>query len=92
MPFCKILPRDKIISDGSGFFRKPSGTGPFKFDYYLRTNKLEIAGIHLTRNDEYFGKPAYLNAVEFCPLFTLDHFMNEEIDSTPVIKFIRMTL
>lgn len=86
MPFCKILPRDKIISDGSGFFRKPSGTGPFKFDYYLRTNKLEIAGVHLIRNDEYFGEPAYLDAVEFCPLFTLDHFMNEEIDSTPVIS------
>jgi len=86
MPFCKILPQDKLSSEGSGFFRKPSGTGPFKFDYYLRTNKLEIAGVHLTRNDDYFGELAYLDAVEFCPLFTLDHFINGEIDSTPVIS------
>ncbi len=86
MPFCKILPQDKLNSEGSGFFRKPSGTGPFKFDYYLRTNKLEIAGVHLTRNNEYFGEPPYLDAVEFCPLYTLDHFINGEIDSIPVIS------
>lgn len=86
MPFCKILPQDKLSSEGSGFFRKPSGTGPFKFDYYLRTNKLEIAGVHLNRNDEYFGDPPYLDAVDFCPLYTLDHFINGEIDSIPVIS------
>ena len=86
MPFCKILPRDKLHSEGSGFFRKPSGTGPFKFDYYLRTNKLEIAGVHLIRNEDYFAELAFLDAVEFCPLYTLDHFINGEIDSIPVIS------
>ncbi len=86
MHFCKILPRDLVLDQGKGFFLKPSGTGPFVFDYWLRTPKLEVAGVRLERNEEYFeGKP-YLEAVEFCPYFTLDHFLNKEIDSIPVIS------
>jgi ABC-type transport system substrate-binding protein len=86
MHFCKILPRDLVIDQGRRFFLKPSGTGPFKFDYWLRTPKLDIAGVRLKRNESYFGGRPYLGAIEFCPLFTLDHFLNREIDSIPVLS------
>lgn len=80
MPFCKILPRDLVQEKGKKFFLNPSGTGPFMFRYWIRTTKLEIAGVRLERNDEYFGGKPYLEAVEFCPLYTLNHFLNREID------------
>lgn len=86
MHFCKILPRDLVLDQGRRFFLKPLGTGPFKFDYWLRTPKLDIVGIRLKRNEEYFDGRPYLEAVEFCPLFTLDHFLNKEIDSIPVVS------
>ncbi len=86
MHFCKILPRELVIGQGRRFFLKPSGTGPFKFDYWLRTSRLDIVGVRLKRNEEYFGGRPYLGAVEFCPLFTLDHFLNREIDSIPVLS------
>jgi len=86
MNFCKILPRDLLRSQGKGFFSKPSGTGAFKFSYWMRSPQLDIVGIRLERNDEYFrGKP-YLDAVEFSPYFTLDHFLNREIDMIPVLS------
>lgn len=86
MHFCKILPRDLVLEKGKGFFSKPCGTGPFKFEYWLRTTRLDLAGVRLERNDEYYGEKPYLEAVEFCPLFTLDHFLNGEIDSIPVLS------
>ena len=47
---------------------------------------MDIVGIRLKRNEEYFDGRPYLEAVEFCPLFTLDHFLNREIDSIPVLS------
>ena len=86
MHFCKILPRDQILERGQGFFRRPSGTGPFMFDYWMRDGKLNVVGIRLKQNEDYFiGKP-YLNVVEFCPLFNLDHFVNRQIDSIPILS------
>jgi ABC-type transport system substrate-binding protein len=92
MHFCKILPRDLVLDQGRRFFQRPSGTGPFKFDYWLRTPQLEIVGIRLKRNESYFDGKPYLGAVEFCPFFTLDHFMNREIDSIPVMSERLLTL
>ncbi|NIM59515.1 MAG: hypothetical protein GTO16_11325 [Candidatus Aminicenantes bacterium] len=86
MHFCKILPRELVIEQGRRFFLRPSGTGPFKFDYWLRTPQLDIVGVRLKRNERYFDGRPYLAAVEFCPLFTLDHFLNREIDSIPVLS------
>lgn len=86
MPFCKILPRDLVQRKGKKFFLKPSGTGPFMFRYWIRTSKLEIAGVRLERNDEYFGGKPYLEAVEFCPIYTINHFLNREIDSIPILS------
>lgn len=86
MHFCKILPRDLVLDQGRGFFSKPSGTGPFVFDSWLRNTRLDIIGVRMVRNEEYFlGKP-YLEAVEFSPEFTLDHFLNDEIESIPVLS------
>ncbi|MGB8951295.1 MAG: ABC transporter substrate-binding protein [Candidatus Aminicenantales bacterium] len=83
MGFCKILPRDLVLSQRSNFFWKPSGTGAFKFAYWLRSPKLEIVGVRLERNKEYFGKQPYVDSLEFSPYFTLDHFLEKEIDITP---------
>jgi len=94
MHFCKILPRERVAGRESRFFYKPSGTGPFAFDYWKRTPKGEIVGVWLERNEQYFGGRPYLAAVEFCPYFTLDHFLNKEIDSIPVLsdKLLKLDL
>jgi ABC-type transport system substrate-binding protein len=86
MNFCKILPREKATEEGRNFFRRPSGTGPFMFDYWVRTTKLEIAGIRLKQNSEYFEGRPYLDGIEFCSLFTIDHFYNKEIDAIPILS------
>ncbi|MFP4083175.1 MAG: ABC transporter substrate-binding protein [Candidatus Aminicenantes bacterium] len=86
MHFCKVLPKDLLEEKGENFFLNPSGTGPFKFSYWVRTSRLEIAGVHLERNEEYFGGAPYVKAVEFCPLYTLEHFLNGEIHSIPVLS------
>ncbi len=86
MHFCKILPRERVISSGQNFWLRPAGTGPFIFDYWIRTNRLEIAGVRLKRNDNYFDGQPYLDGIEFgTHFFTLDDFYNEEIDSIPVL-------
>ncbi|UCC38206.1 MAG: ABC transporter substrate-binding protein [Candidatus Aminicenantes bacterium] len=86
MHFCKILPKDLVLDQGRGFFREPSGTGPFKFDYYLRSPRLDIVGVRMKRYEEYFRGMPYLSAVEFSPHYTLDHFINDEIHSIPVVS------
>lgn len=86
MNFCKILPRDLVLDQGKGFFFKPSGSGPFVFDSWLRNTRLDVIGVRLERNEEYFGGKPYLEALEFSPEFTLEHFLNEEIDSIPALS------
>jgi ABC-type transport system substrate-binding protein len=86
MNFCKILPREFLLDKGKGFFFKPSGTGPFVFDSWLRNTRLDIIGVRLVRNEDYFGGKAYLQGIEFSPLFTLDHFLDGEIESIPVLS------
>jgi ABC-type transport system substrate-binding protein len=83
MDFCKILPRELVVSQGRGFFAKPVGTGPFKFDFWLRDPKLEIVGVRLVRNGDYFGRKPYLAALEFSPFFTAEHFAQKEVDIIP---------
>jgi ABC-type transport system substrate-binding protein len=86
MHFCKILPRERLRRQGNNFFLKPSGTGAFLFDYWVRDNKLNEVGVRMKRNEEYFRKKPFLDALEFCPLYTLDHFMDGEIDCIPVLS------
>lgn len=74
MYYCKILPKDLVESQGRGFFQKPVGTGPFKFDHWLRSPQLEVLGVRLVRNAAYFGKRPYLAALEYSPHFTDDQF------------------
>lgn len=83
MDFCKILPRDLVLSQGGGFFSRPSGTGPFKFGHWLRNTRLDIVGVRLERNDDYFpGKP-YLEAIDFNPYYTPEEFLDEKVDIIP---------
>jgi len=86
MNFCKILPKEQVSSQGRGFFMKPSGTGPFKFAYWMRSPQLDVVGVRLERNDEYFEGRPYLDALEFSPYFTLQHFLDREIDIIPVLS------
>jgi ABC-type transport system substrate-binding protein len=86
MHFCKVLPRESVLRQGKGFFMKPIGTGPFQFDYWVRDTRLNEVGVRLKRNDNYFIKRPYLDAIEFCPLYNLDHFMANQIDSIPVLS------
>lgn len=82
-PFCKILPHDLLKSQGKDFFYKPSGTGPFKFAYWLRDSKLRINGVRLERNENYYGHKPFLEAIEFSSSFTLEQFLNQEVDVIP---------
>ncbi len=84
MSFCKILPRDLVTAQGRDFFRKPSGTGAFRFGYWLRDSSLEITGVHLDRNRDYFGETAYLDAVEYSPAFTAEQFLRGEVQIIPL--------
>ncbi len=86
MHFCKILPRELVLEQGKDFFRKPSGTGPFEFDSWIRDTRLKICGVRLTRNEQYFQGSPRLEVVEFCPLYTVEQFFNGEIDSIPVLS------
>jgi ABC-type transport system substrate-binding protein len=74
MYYCKILPKDLLESQGRSFFQKPVGTGPFKFAEWLRSPRLDILGVRLERNNAYFGRQAYLAALEYSPYFTEDQF------------------
>jgi ABC-type transport system substrate-binding protein len=86
MAFCKVLPRDLVLGQGPGFFAKPSGTGPFRFAEWLRGPRLEVVGVRLVRNEEYFGRKAYLDAVEFSPFTRLDDFLSREVDIIPYVS------
>jgi len=89
MYYCKILPKDLVQAQGSAFFQKPVGTGPFKFAYWLRSRKfdvpnLEILGVRLERNYQYFGKKPYLDALEYSPYFSDNEFESGDVDIIPV--------
>ena len=84
MSFCKVLPKELVQSQGKGFFGKPSGTGAFKFGFWLRDTRLNIIGIRLERNDDYFGELPYLDAVEYSPFFTQDQFMEGQVHIVPL--------
>ncbi len=84
--FCRVLPRDLVLDQGKGFFKKPSGTGPFKFAHWLRSPRLDIVGVRLERNGSYFGKKPYLQAIEFSPHYTLDHFLDGAIHIMPYLS------
>jgi ABC-type transport system substrate-binding protein len=86
MSFCKILPRDKLAEEGAGFFYKPSGTGAFRFSSWMRSPQLDIVGVRMERFASYHGPKAYLDAVEYSPHLTVDHFMNGEADIMPFLS------
>jgi len=86
MSFCKVVPRDLVMRQGNDFFWKPIGTGAFKFESWLRSPKLEIVGVRLERNGDYFGRKSYLDAIEFSPYYTVDHFVDREIEMIPFVS------
>ncbi len=86
MSFCKVVPRDLVMRHGNDFFWKPIGTGAFKFENWLRSPKLEIVGVRLERNGDYFGRKSYLDALEFSPYYTVNHFVDREIEMIPFVS------
>ncbi len=89
MYYCKILPKDLLQDQGSRFFQHPVGTGPFRFDYWIRSPKfgppdLEILGVRLERFVGYFGKKPYLDALEYSPYFRDDDFEAGDVHIIPV--------
>jgi ABC-type transport system substrate-binding protein len=85
--FAKILPKNLVLSQKKRFFDKPVGAGPFKFDYWLRNSRLDIIGIRLERNDRYFSRKPYLQAIEISPYFILDDFFKDELQIVPYISY-----
>jgi len=83
MPFGKILPRNRLAAEGDGFFDKPSGTGPFRFDFWAWSPCLEIVGVRLERNGSYFGKKPYLDSLEYGTNFTEDRFKAGDVHAMP---------
>lgn len=85
--FAKILPKNLVLKEKKSFFEKPVGTGPFKFDYWLRNSRLDVIGIRLARNDNYHGRKPYLQAVEISPYFLLDDFFRGEVQVVPYASY-----
>jgi len=86
MHFCKILPRDRVLEQGRGFFQRPSGTGPFRFRHWVRDNRLDIVGVQMERNPDYFGGVPDLDYVEFCPYYRLEDFLSGDVHAIPVVS------
>ncbi len=86
MYYCKVLPKDLLESQGHGFFQKPMGTGPFKFDQWIRGPRLDILGVRLVRNPFYHSRKPYLFAIEYSPHFTDDQFEEGSVHMTSVIS------
>ena len=84
MSFCKIVPRDLVKAEGKNFYLHPTGTGPFRFAYWLRNKRLDIVGVRMERNDDYFGELPYLDAVEFSHAFTEEEFLSGEVHIMPL--------
>jgi ABC-type transport system substrate-binding protein len=83
MSFCRVLPKDLIERQGQAFFFHPIGTGPFQFDFWMRSPKLDIVGVRLLRNPAYHGRKPRLTAVEYSPYFTFDQFADRDVDIAP---------
>ena len=86
MYYCKVLPKDLHESQGRGFFQKPIGTGPFKFDQWIRGPQLDILGVRLVRNPFYHSRKPYLFAIEYSPHFTDDQFEQGSVHMASVIS------
>ncbi len=84
MHFCKIMPRERVQGRERTFFEKPIGTGPFAYDHLMLDPLGNVVGVTLKRNGQYFGGSPYLEAIDFSPHFTLEHFLNGETDCFPV--------
>ncbi len=84
MYFCKILPRERVEGRERSFFLRPIGTGPFVYDSLILDPQGDAVGVRLERNGQYFGGSPYLEAIEFSPHFTLEHFLNGDADCIPV--------
>jgi len=85
--FAKILPKNLLLKEKYSFFERPIGTGPFKFDYWMRNSRLDIIGIRLVRNERYYGRKPYLQAIELSPFFLLDDFFRNEIHIVPYLSY-----
>jgi len=84
LSFAKILPKDLVESQGRSFFFKPVGSGPFVFESWMRSPRLDIVGVRLARNPRYFGlKKPFLDILEISPYFNDEHFRNRELDICP---------
>jgi len=83
MSFCRILPRESVEKLGRGFFSHPVGTGPFKFDSWIRSPTLDIVGVRLVRNSAYYGRAPNVAAVEYSPYYTYDHFKAKDVHAMP---------
>ena len=58
----KIKPQNYYLSE---YNLLPVGTGPYIVKSYQKTNKGEIVGFSLEKNQNYFEKPPYLKEIEF---------------------------
>jgi ABC-type transport system substrate-binding protein len=86
MSFCKILPRDLLLDQGSNFFWQPVGTGPYKFDSWIRSPRLDVVGVRLERFSSYHDRRPYLDVIEFSPHFSIDQFMDGDVHVMPFLS------
>jgi oligopeptide transport system substrate-binding protein len=80
-PTSYVLDRNNVESGGANWFDSPNGTGPFKLEEYRIGER-----IVLTRNDNFYREPAYLDSVvmNLAGGQSMAMYENDEIDLTGV--------
>ena len=80
-PTSYVLDRDNVESGGANWFDNPNGTGPFKLEEYRIGER-----IVLTRNNNFYREPAYLDSVvmNLAGGQSMAMYENDEIDLTGV--------
>jgi len=83
---CKVLPKDLVEGQGRNFFQKPVGTGPFKFAEWLRNSRLDILGVRLEANADYYDRKPRVAALEYSPYYTDEQFETGSVQLVSVIS------
>lgn len=81
MQYCSVVPYEAVQAYGSGFGRKPVGTGPFVFEYWKDGEKLIF-----TRNPDYFEIDADSTPIPYLEAVSITFIADKQSEFLEFIK------